>query len=237
MTQTSTISLEQESSDQDEFGPDRRGHKSLERRCLASGESRDPVYMVRFVLDPDGIVTPDVQGKLPGRGCWVSSDRKSLEKVIAQKGFARGFKGKANVEGDLVTLTESLLARRVLGLITMARKASVIAMGFDQVQSMAREAAIAFRIEASDGSKDGRSKIRTLAKAMNREQDLPDPIVVGCFTADEIGQALARESIVHAAIRPSKLAKSMKLDVRRLSGFRDLIPLNWPDRAHEIREK
>lgn len=225
------------SPEADEFGPDLRGHKPLERRCLASGETRDPVHMVRFVLDPEGVVTPDIQGKLPGRGVWVSSDRKSLEKVIALKSFARGFKGKAKIEGDLVDLTERLLMRRVLGLITMARKASVIAMGFDQVQSMAREASISLRIEASDGSKDGRSKIRTLAKAMNREQELPDPIVVGCFTADQIGKALARESIVHAAVKPSKLAKSMKQDVYRLSGFRELIPLDWPDRTHEIREK
>ena len=96
-----------------EFGPDRRGHKPLERRCLASGETRDPAHMVRFVLDPDGVVTPDIQGKLPGRGVWVSSDRKSLEKVVALKSFARGFKGKAKVEGDLVDLTERLLARRL----------------------------------------------------------------------------------------------------------------------------
>ena len=232
MTQTVTISPEEA-----EFGPDRRGHKPLERRCLASGETRDPVNMVRFVLDPEGVVTPDIQGKLPGRGVWVSSDRKSLEKVIAQKSFARGFKGKAKVKGDLVSLTEQLLVRRVLGLITMARKASLIAMGNDQVQAMAREASIAFRIEASDGSEDGRSKIRTLAKAINRELELPDPIVIGCFTADEIGRALGRESIVHAAIKPSKLAKSLKVDVARLSGFRTLIPMEWPDRAHEIREK
>lgn len=232
MTESNTIS-----ADEAEFGPDKRGHKSVERRCLASGETRDPSAMVRFVLSPDGVVTPDIQGKLPGRGAWVSSDRASLEKVIALKGFNRGFKGKALIEGNLIELTERLLERRVLGLITMARKASLIAMGNDQVQSMAREAAIAFRIEASDGSKDGRSKIRTLAKAMNREEELPDPIVVGCFTADQIGQALGREAIVHAAIRPSKLAKSLKVDVARLSGFRELIPLDWPDRAHELREK
>lgn len=232
MTQADTISAEEA-----EFGPDRRGHKPLERRCLASGETRDPVYMVRFVLDPEGVVTPDIQGKLPGRGVWVSSDRKSFEKVIAQKSFARGFKAKAKVEGDLIDLTQRLLGRRVLGLLTMARKASVVALGFDQVQSMAREAAIAIRIEASDGSKDGRSKIRTLAKAMNREQELPDPVVLGCFTADQIGQALGREAIVHAAIKPCKLAKAMKVDVMRLAGFRELIPMDWPDRAHEIQEK
>ena len=232
MTEASTISLEGA-----DFGPDRRGHKPLERRCLANGETRDPADMVRFVLDPEGVVTPDIQGKLPGRGVWVSSDQKSLEKVIAQKSFARGFKAKVKIDGNLAILTARLLERRVLGLITMARKASVIALGFDQVQSMAREAAIAIRIEASDGSKDGRSKIRTLAKAMNREQELPDPILLGCFTAEQIGQALGREAIVHAAIRPCKLAKAMKLDVARLSGFRDLIPMDWPDKAHEIREK
>jgi len=212
---------------------DKRGHKPRERRCLASGDTRDPANMVRFVLSPDGVVNPDVAGKLPGRGVWVSSDRKSLEKTIALKSFGRGFKTKVKVEDGLVTLTERLLARRVLGLITMARKASVIALGFDQVQSMAREAAIAFRIEARDGSKDGRSKIRTLAKAMNREQDLPDPIVIGCFTAEEIGKALARDSIVHAAVKPSKLARSLALEVTRLSGFRDIIPAEWPDIAHE----
>lgn len=225
------------SSDEAEFGPDRRGHKPLERRCLASGETRDPSEMVRFVLSPEAVVTPDIQGKLPGRGAWVSSDRASLEQVIAKKGFQRGFKGKAVIEGDLVALTQRLLERRVLGLITMARKASQIAMGSDQVQSMAREVAIAFRIEASDGSQDGRGKIRTLAKAINRELELPDPIVVGCFTAEQIGQALGRESIVHAAIKPGKLAKSLKLDVARLSGFRDLVPADWPDRTHELREK
>ncbi len=208
----------------------------MERRCLASGETRDPKHMVRFVLSPEGVVTPDIAGKLPGRGVWVSADIKSLEKAIAQKSFARGFKSQAKIEGGLVDLTGRLLARRVLGLVTMARKSGVIALGFDQVQSMAREAAIAFRIEAKDGSKDGRGKIRTLSKAVNREQDLADPIVVGCFTAEEIGKALARESIVHAAIKPCKLAKALAIDVKKLSGFRELIPQDWPDREHEIRK-
>lgn len=232
MTDQVTISPDAISVSEESF-EDKRGHKPRERRCLASGETRDPVDMVRFVLSPDGVVTPDIAGKLPGRGVWVSADRKSLEKTIALKTFGRGFKTKVKVEGDLVALTERLLARRVLGLITMARKAGVIAMGFDQVQSMAREAAVAFRIEASDGSKDGRSKIRTLSKAMNREQELADPVVIGCFTAEEIGKALARDSIVHAAVKPSKLARSMALEVKRLSGFKDLIPADWPDIKHE----
>ena len=117
--------------------------------------------------------------------------------------------------------------------ITMARKSGVIALGYDQVQSMAREASTAFRIEASDGSKDGRGKIRTLAKAINRELGLPDPIVIGCFTAEQLGGALARESVVHAAIKPGGLARTLKVEAGRLSGFTALIPSHWPDIKHE----
>ena len=114
MSSTATISAENLSDFQD-----KRGHKPRERRCLAIGETRDPLDMVRFVLSPDGVVTPDIARKLPGRGVWVSADRKSLEKTIALKSFSRGFKTKAELDGDLVSLTESLLARRVLGLITI----------------------------------------------------------------------------------------------------------------------
>ena len=242
MTDQAIISPNLETFDADSLDEpsnfqDKRGHKPRERLCLASGQTRDPVDMIRFVLSPDGIVTPDVAGKLPGRGVWVSANRKSLEKTVALKSFARGFKTKVKIDGDLVALTETLLARRILGLITMARKAGVMALGFDQVQSMAREAAIAVRIEAKDGSKDGRSKIRTLSKAMNREQDLADPIVIGCFLAEDIGRALGRDSIVHAALKPSKMAKTLVWDIKKLAGFRDLIPAEWPDIAHELGKK
>ncbi len=216
---------------------DKRGHKPRERRCLASGETRNPEQMIRFVLSPDGVVTPDIAGKLQGRGVWVSANRGALEKTIVSKSFSRGFKAQAKIQDDLIELTERLLARRVLGLIKMAKKAGVIAMGFDQVQSMARESVISIRIEAKDGSEDGRSKIRTLAKAINREIGVADPLVIGCFTAEELGDTLARDSIVHVAIKPSKLAKSIKQSIEKLAGFRDLIPTDWPDFAHEIDRK
>ena len=77
-----------ESLDEPSNFQDKRGHKPRERLCLASGQTRDPVDMIRFVLSPDGIVTPDVAGKLPGRGVWVSANRKSLEKTVALKSLS-----------------------------------------------------------------------------------------------------------------------------------------------------
>ena len=44
-----------------------------ERKCLATGEVQPKGGLVRFVMGPDGQVVPDVVGKLPGRGVWVSA--------------------------------------------------------------------------------------------------------------------------------------------------------------------
>ena len=34
--------------------------------------------LLRFVLDPDGRVTPDLRNRLPGRGVWVSANAATV---------------------------------------------------------------------------------------------------------------------------------------------------------------
>ena len=221
---------EQES---DEAWAKKRGHKTRERRCLASGDVTDTGDMVRFVLSPDDIVTPDIMGKLPGRGVWVSAHKDALTSVIKSKGFARGFKGKAILPENLEGFVEDLLAKRLLGLITMARKSGQIHIGYDQVKSAASAGELAWRIEAKDGSEDGRSKIRTLSKAIAKELELPVPMAMGCFTNAELSAALSRDSVVHIGLPRGPMAKAFKRDALRLDGFKPLVPPDWPDIAHE----
>ena len=77
---------------------ERRGR---ERRCVATGETLPEAALIRFALAPDGVVTPDVAAKLPGRGVWVRADRASLEMATRKGGFARGFKEKVKVPEGL----------------------------------------------------------------------------------------------------------------------------------------
>jgi len=133
------------SDEESEYGPDRRGHKSRERKCIALGEVRDPKEMVRFVRDPENKVIADISGKLPGRGTWVSSERSLLEKAIKTNGFARGFKSKVTVPDDLVEQTEAGLKRSSLALISMGKKSGQIVMGFDQTIGLARDGALGLR--------------------------------------------------------------------------------------------
>ena len=220
-----------------EYGPDRRGHKSRERKCIALNMVRDPLDMIRFVRDPDNNVVPDIAGKLPGRGVWVSADLENLQKAIKSGAFPRGFKSKVAVPETLTGQVEDGLKRSVLGLLSMAKKSGRITLGFDQVMGLARDGSLGFRVEALDGAADGRGKIRTLSRAIARELERNDPPVIGCFTAHELGDIMGRDKLVHAGIERGRLARRLREETHRLSGFVALIPTDWADYAHEVKPK
>src|SRR5689334_17212106 len=93
-----------------------------ERRDIVTGEVRDEAGLIRFVAGPDGAVVPDLARKLPGRGLWVAADRASVE-TAAKKGlFARAAKAKVTAPADLADLVESLLKRRLLSALGLARR-------------------------------------------------------------------------------------------------------------------
>ena len=119
---------------------------------MALNEVRDPAQMIRFVVGPDDKVYPDILGKLPGRGTWVSASREDLDMAIAKGGFKRGFKGNAQLPDDLAAQVEAGLHKQVLSLIGMAKKSGKLFIGFDQVMAAARTDTLGWRIEASDGA-------------------------------------------------------------------------------------
>ncbi|WP_189495334.1 RNA-binding protein [Algimonas arctica] len=229
------MSAESAISHPDLIGEDRRGHKPRERRCVASGEVRDPNLMVRFVLSPDQEVVADVYEKLPGRGVWVTANADDLRDAVKRGGFNRGFKAKVKIDADtLITQTHQQLRRRLMGQLTMARKAGRLAYGQTGVREVAAKGEVAIRIEASDGASDGRGKLRTLSVATARELGRVDPPVIGCFSAEDIGLALGRSPVVHAALTTGKMVKAIRRSAKKLSGFEPLIPDHWDDFQHEI---
>jgi len=167
--------------------------------------------MVRFVLDPTGQVVPDVDGRLPGRGMWLSAERNVLNKAVGAKLFARAARAPVRVEANLAEQVERLLVGRVLDCLGLARRAGQVAVGFEQVRAALRSSAAAVLVAAADSSPDGRRKLRRLAV------DLP---VITAFSKAELGAALGREEVVHVAVVPGRLAQRLLCYTRRLAGFR-----------------
>jgi predicted RNA-binding protein YlxR (DUF448 family) len=184
------------------------------RRCIATGERRDPGRMIRFVVGPEDRLVPDVMGKLPGRGIWVSAEPEALKRAVAKHLFARAARRQVTVGPDLLALVERLIERQCLDMVGLAKRAGLAVAGFDKVEAMLRKGPVGALVEASDGAADGRGKLSRLA------QNAP---IVALLPAAALAEAMGREGVVvHAAIARGKLAQRFVAASDRLARLRGL---------------
>jgi predicted RNA-binding protein YlxR (DUF448 family) len=212
--------------------PRTHAEASRQRRDIVSGEVRDEAGLIRFVAGPDGVVTPDLARKLPGRGMWVAADRESVSAAAKRGAFSRSAKAKLSAPADLADQVEKLLRARLLAALGLARRAGDLTSGFEKVSSAIASGRAAWLIEAADGAADGRRKILSLA----RRQPQP-PGVVGLFGAAEMGLAIGGENVVHTAFLAGRAAERWAEDVRRLAGFSPLLPEDWREEPVEARRE
>jgi predicted RNA-binding protein YlxR (DUF448 family) len=181
-----------------------------ERKCIATGEVQPKTGLIRFVADPDGQVVPDIGERLPGRGVYVAADRASLDRAVAKKLFARGLKAPVTVPGGLTDLVEVLLVRRLIDLISLARKSGDAVAGYEKVKAWLDTERATVLIQAVDGSGRGKSKLSTPHFGS----------YIGWLTADELGMAFGRQTVIHAALASGGLAKRVVEEAQRLRGLR-----------------
>jgi len=181
-----------------------------ERKCIATGEVRPVSEMIRFVVGPEAQIVPDILGKLPGRGIWVLADRTALDKAAAKNLFARAAKQQVTVSEGMTDLIETQLVRRVTNLISLARKSGDAISGYEKVKDWLSKEQASVLIQSSDGSERGKSKLSTPYGGD----------FIGWLTADELGQAFGRQTVIHAALRAGGLLQRVVEEAARLKGLR-----------------
>jgi len=181
-----------------------------DRKCIATGEVQPKFGLIRFVAGPDGQVVPDVLGKLPGRGVYVSAERSALETAVKKNLFARGLKTQVRVPETLVDDVHRQLTRRVIELISLARKSGRAVAGYEKVKDILAKEEADVLIQATDGSERGKSKLSTPHFGT----------YIGFLTADELGMAFGRETVIHAALASGGLTKRVVEEAQRLKGVR-----------------
>ncbi len=197
--------------------------KQTARKCLATGDVKPKTDLIRFVVSPDGKLTPDLAGKLPGRGLWVSADPACLEKAISKNLFARAAREKVEIDEGLLKQIEALLLDRAQSAVSMARRSGSVVAGFVKVEAELRRAPPLALLEASDGAADGRRKLTNLAKAWQNDQK-SQISVIGCLSSSELGLAFGRGSVIHAALTNTGAGNKALAELRRLEGFRPMKP-------------
>jgi predicted RNA-binding protein YlxR (DUF448 family) len=200
--------------------------RERERRDLVTGEVMPEERLVRFVAGPGGVVVPDVARKLPGRGLWVEARRESVDLAARKGGFSRAAKAKLTAPADLADQVDRLLAARLLSGLGLARRAGDLILGFEKAAAAIEAGKVAWMVEASDGSADGRRKLRQSARRA-AASNLRSPQLLGVFSAEELGLALGLGNVIHVAFLAGRGAGRWTIDVERLSGFRPLLPSSW----------
>src|SRR3990170_3321014 len=113
----------------------RRAAAGARRRCLATREERDKAALLRFVVGPGDELVPDLEGRLPGRGLWLTPRRDIVAAAGAKNLFAKAARRRVVVSPDLAERVEALLLRRCLDLLGLARGAGQAVAGFEQVRA------------------------------------------------------------------------------------------------------
>lgn len=154
---------------------------------------------------------PDLAGKLPGRGVWLTAERGLVETATKKRLFSRGFKTQAMAPEGLADLLERLVAERLIQIIALARKAGQAVTGFEKVRARLSVPAKGVLIEAADAGQDGRAKLARLADGWPR---------IEALTGQELGLAFGRAFAIHAALDKGGLAERALTEAGRLSGLR-----------------
>lgn len=198
---------------------DARDEEGPERTCVVTRAKGSPDDMLRFVVAPDGKVTPDIARRLPGRGVWVSASVATLRKAISAKAFPRAFRGKAEVAPTLADEVGALLETDALRWLSLANKAGLIVTGFAKVEAAIGKAAVAALIHASDAGADGVEKLDRAARRRPGGDGIAPP-TIGIFDSTQLGLALGRPHVIHAALMAGPAADVFMARCRRLVHFR-----------------
>jgi predicted RNA-binding protein YlxR (DUF448 family) len=188
--------------------------------CLVTRTAKPESELIRFVRGPDGTIVPDLQARLPGRGVWVTAERKILDEAVRRRLFARGLKAEVSVPDDLSDQTVKLLSAGLLGRLGLARKAGQLVAGFAKVAAAIEANRAALVLVASDAADDGRRKMQ----AVIHRRFGPDggPRVIDRWSSDEMSLAIGRTNVIHAAVLDGAAGLSFKQAAMKLLVFEGL---------------
>ena len=172
--------------------------------------------MVRFIVDPNNEILPDISEKLPGRGIWVKTEKNALDQAISKNLFLKAANKKVLVRKNLSSLVEDILVKTVISLISLSRKSGAALNGYEKVKSSLIDGTAKVLIQAKDGSVNQKRKLRPPGGKEN---------YINCLSSKELGEAFGRNYVVHVSLTSGGLSKRVVHEASRLNklrGFDDL---------------
>lgn len=215
-----------------ESGLNGRREPDTVRQCALTRDRRPTAELMRFVLDPDGHVVPDLRNRLPGRGVWLTARSDIVASAVAKKVFPKSFKSAAKVDPSLPETIADLLARAALSDLSLANKAGTLVLGFSKIEALADGGTVTALVQASDASEDGRRKLAGRFKGGSNSYGRGMTLITS-FKVEELSLALGRPNVVHAALVDGGASAKFVVSASRLDSYRMSAAANAgnPDRG------
>lgn len=187
------------------------------RSCIVSRLAMPSDQLMRFVLDPEGQVVPDLRHRLPGRGVWVTARKEMVAAAEKKRLFSKGFKCEVRVEAGLAGRVETLLEDAAVQALSFARKAGEIVTGFAKVEAAIGRDSVVGIVQAKEAADDGRAKIgAALRRRFGRTNTVP---VIRIFRSEQLDLALGRSNVIHAALLAGRASENVIERVAALARF------------------
>jgi len=180
--------------------------------------------MIRFVLDPDRRLVPDLSERLPGRGMWLSARADVIEQAARRGAFAKAARGEVLVPPDLRARIEDGLRARIRDLIGFARRAGQAVSGWQAAREWLQTGRAGLVVQAADGSPAEKARL-----VGHRQVPAVAPL-----DAAELGAPFGRDRAVHVAVASGRLAQRIAAEAARLAG---VIPVAGEGRAAQPADR
>jgi predicted RNA-binding protein YlxR (DUF448 family) len=187
------------------------------RRCAVTRTLRPKDELIRFVLDPDGAVVPDIKEKLPGRGVWLTAAHDTVAEALKRNAFARAFKQDAKTPQALDAKVEELLVEAAISALSLANKAGEAVFGNAKVEEAIAKGRVLALLHAREAAEDGCRKLDAKLRGKTGGRSVP---TVRVFTVDELGLASGRTNVIHAALIQGGAALKVLAAASRLERYR-----------------
>ena len=181
-----------------------------ERTCIATGETKPQAEMLRFAIAPDGTVTFDLKGTLPGRGIWLTPTHTHLQQAIAKRRFQHSAKQKVIIPDNLCDIVSQQLRNHALGYLGRARQSGYLVSGYEKVTSALRSGEAKLLLHAEDAAEDGTRKLNPLAEGIK---------ILHFGSRDELSDITHIPNPVHMVITEHGLNKAFFASYARWAGF------------------
>ena len=162
--------------------------------------------MLRFVMAPDGTLTGDMSGKLPGKAAWISANRNIINQAIEDGHFRREFGETLNIPDNLMDILLWAIDQRIDGTLGMLNRTGAIISGFEKVLAYVHKGQkIAAYITCAEADSDSRSKIQgKIDSSVNVIDQIPQ---------DRLERILDKGNATHIIVKPGELCFKLQQQI------------------------